>query len=86
MATWPRHTERFEQKYDKAFTVNTLFGAGLIDRIQKWDQIFLHSCNTMYPDNAGMASLHNFGELQRQVEQGEWIKYTPILVELLAAN
>ena len=37
--------DRFEWKYDKAFVKDPLFGADLIDRIHKREQVFLHSCN-----------------------------------------
>ena len=33
MASWPRHIDRFERKYIKAFARDPLFGADLIDRI-----------------------------------------------------
>ena len=33
MASWPRHIDRFERQYDKAFARYPLFGADLIDRI-----------------------------------------------------
>ena len=47
MASWPRHIDRFEQKYDKAFAKDPLFGADPMDRIHKSVQVFLHSCNTI---------------------------------------
>ena len=46
MASWPRHIDRFERQYDKAFSWDPLFGADLMDRIHKRMQVFLHSCNT----------------------------------------
>ena len=46
MALWPRHIDRFERQYDKAFARYPLFGADLMDIIHKLVQVFLHSCNT----------------------------------------
>ena len=46
MVLWPRHIDRFERQYDKAFARDPLFGADLMDRIHKRVQVFLHSCNT----------------------------------------
>ena len=46
METWPRHIDRFERKYDKAFVKDPLFGADLMDRIRKLVHMFLHSRNT----------------------------------------
>ena len=46
MVLWPRHIDRFERQYDKAFARDPLFGADLMDRIHKCVQVFLHSCNT----------------------------------------
>ena len=46
MLLWPHHIDRFERKYDKAFARDPLFGADLMDRINKRVQVFLHSCNT----------------------------------------
>ena len=51
MASWPRHIDRFERQYDKAFSRDPLFGADLMDRIHKKVQVFLHSCNTTAIDN-----------------------------------
>ena len=31
MESWPRHIERFERQYDKAFARGPLFGADLMD-------------------------------------------------------
>ena len=45
MGTWPRHVDRFERQYDKAFTRDPLFGADLMNYIHKRVQVFLHSCN-----------------------------------------
>ena len=46
MASWPRHIERFERQYDKAFYPEPLLGSDLMDRIHKRVQLFLNSCNT----------------------------------------
>ena len=43
---WPRHIDRFERQYYKAFAKDPLFGADLMDRIHKRVQVFLHFCNT----------------------------------------
>ena len=40
MASWPRHIDRFEGQYDKAFARDPLFGADLMDRIHKRVQVF----------------------------------------------
>ena len=42
MALWPRHIDRFERQYDKAFARDPLFGADLMDKIHKRVQVFLH--------------------------------------------
>ena len=47
MESWPRHIDRFERQYNKAFSRDTLFGADLMDWIHKMMQVFLHSCNTI---------------------------------------
>ena len=46
MASRPRHIDRFERQYNKAFSRDPLFGADRMDRIHKRVQVFLHSCNT----------------------------------------
>ena len=43
METWLPHIGRFKQKYDNASAKDPLFGADLMDRIQKRVQVFLHS-------------------------------------------
>ena len=35
MGKWPHHIDRFEQKYDKASAKDPVFGADLMDKIQK---------------------------------------------------
>ena len=42
MGSWPRHIDRFERKYDKAFARDPPFGAELMDRIHKHVHVFLH--------------------------------------------
>ena len=63
MGTWPRHIERFEQKYDKAFMKDPLFGSDLMDRIQKRVQVFLLSCNTTALEEVKSGDLAEFGGL-----------------------
>ena len=46
MASWPRHIDHFERKYDKAFARDPIFGSDLMDIIHKRVQVLLHSCNT----------------------------------------
>ena len=43
MGTWPRHIDHFKWQYDKAFAMDPLLGAYLMDRIHKCVQVFLHS-------------------------------------------
>ena len=43
MASCPRHIDRFNRQYDKAFARGPLFGADLIDCIHKRVQVFLNS-------------------------------------------
>ena len=75
---WPRHIERFERKYDKAFARDPLFGADLMDRIHKHVQVLLNSCNTTATEKVESRALADFGGLQKKVERGEWL--TPTLV------
>ena len=83
-ATWPRHIGSFERQYDKAFAVNILIGADMVDHIHKHVYVFLQSRNTTYLDDVDREALSKFGELQRRVEWGEWIISTPTWVELPA--
>ena len=45
IASWPRHIDRFERKYDKAFSWDPLFGADIMDWIHKRVQVFLSVLN-----------------------------------------
>ena len=69
METWPRHIDRFERKYDKAFTKNTFFGVDLMDRIHKRVQVFLHSYNTTAIEDVESGSLAEFEGLLKKVER-----------------
>ena len=57
VARWPRHIDRFELKYDKAFAKKPLFGADLSDRIHKRLQVFLQSCNTTSIEDVELGAL-----------------------------
>ena len=81
MAFWPRHIDRFNQQYDKAFARDHIFGADLMDRIHKRVQVFLHSCNTTSIEEVESGALADFGGLQKRVERGEWLTSTPVWVE-----
>ena len=63
MASWPRHIDRFEKQYDKAFARDPLFGADLMDKIHKRVQVFLHSCNTTSIEEVESGALAEFGGL-----------------------
>ena len=84
MASWPRHIDRFERQYDKAFSWDLLFGADLMDWIQKRVQVFLHSCNTTAIEDVESGALEEFQGLQKRVERGEWLTSMPAWVERLA--
>ena len=71
MGSWPRHIDRFERQYDKAFTRDPLFGADLMDRIHKRVQVFLYSCNMTAAKEVESGALAEFGVLQKKVERGE---------------
>ena len=71
MASWPRHIDRFERQYDKAFSRDPLFGADLMDRIHKRVQVFRHSCNTTAIEDVDSGALEEFQGLQKRVERGE---------------
>ena len=71
MGTWPRHIDRFERHYDKAFTRDPLFGAELMDCIHKRVKVSLHFCNTTAIENVESGALAGFGGLQKKVERGE---------------
>ena len=81
MALWPRHIDRFEQQYDKAFSRDPLFGADLMDRIHKRVQLLLHSCNTTAIGEVESGALEEFRGLQKRVERGEWMTSMPVWVE-----
>ena len=72
MAMWPHHIDRFEHKYDKAFTKYPLFGEDPIDRIHKCVQVLLHSYNTTPIEDVELGALAEFGGLQNKIERGEW--------------
>ena len=80
MASWPRHIDRFERQYDKAFAMDPLFGADLLDRIHKHVQVFLHSCNTTAIEDVESGALEEFRGLQKRVERGEWMTFMPVWV------
>ena len=81
MASWPRHIERIERKYDKDFAREPLFGADLMDRIHKRVQVFLHSCNTTSIEEVKLGALEDFRGLQKRVERGKWLTSTSVWVE-----
>ena len=81
MASWPRHIDRFERQYDKAFSWDLLFGADLMDRIHKKVQVFLHSCNTTVIEDMESGALEEFQGLQKRAEIGEWMTSMPAWVE-----
>ena len=72
---------RFERQYDKAFARDPLFGADLMDRINKRVQVFLHSCNTTSIEEGELGALEEFRGLQKRVERGEWLTSMPVWVE-----
>ena len=76
MRTWPRHIDRFERQYDKAFAKDPLFGADFMDRIHKHVQVFLHSCNTTAIEDVESGALIEFGGIQNKAERGEWLDLT----------
>ena len=76
MVTWPRRIDRFKRQYYKAFEKDPLFGADLMDHIQKRVQVFLHSCNTTAIEDMELGSLKEFRGLHKRVERGEWLALT----------
>ena len=80
MGTWLSHIARFKRQYDKAFVRDPIFGADLMDRIQKRVRVFLHSCNTTAIEDVESGALAEFGELQKKVERGECLNSTPVWV------
>ena len=81
MGTWPRHIDRLERQYDKAFARDPLFGADLMDNIHKRMQVFLHSCNTTTIEDVESGSLAEFGGVQKKVDRGGWLTLTPVWVD-----
>ena len=77
MEMWPRHIKKFEWQYKKAFSKDPLFGAGLIESIHKWVQVFLKFCNTTSIEDMESGSLEEFGELKNKVEKGGWLTTMP---------
>ena len=75
----PRHIDRFDKKYDKAFTGNLLLGAGIVDRVDNRVQIFLHSCNTTSLDDIDTGTMSEFGKINWRVEQGKWVTPPPLV-------
>ena len=81
MGTWPRHIDRFERQYDKAFAKGSSLWGGLMDRIHKRLQVFLHSCNTTTIEDVESGALADFGGLQNKVDRGEWLTSTLVWVD-----
>ena len=63
MATWPRHIDCFERKYDKAFVGDHLFSADIVNIIHKRVQVFLHLCNMTPLNNFETGELMEFKDL-----------------------
>ena len=84
MGTWPRHIDRFERQYDKAFAMYPLFGAFFMDRIHKHVQVFLHSYNMTTIEDVESDALAEFGGLQKKVERGERLASMPVWVDRAA--
>ena len=70
IALWPRHIDRFERQYDKALERDPLFGADLMDIINRRVQVFLHSCNTTSIKEVELGALEDFRRLQKRVKRG----------------
>ena len=81
MGSWPRHIDRFERQYDKAFARDPLFKADLMDRIHKRVHVFLHSCNTTAIKDVELGGLAEFGGIHKKVERGEWLTLMPLWVD-----
>ena len=60
MASWPRHIDRFERQYYKAFARDPLFGAYFMGMIHKRVQVFLHSCYTTSIEEVESGALEEF--------------------------
>ena len=78
MGTWPRHIDRFERQYNKAFARDLLFGVDLMDFIHKRVQVFLHSRNTTSIEYVESGSLTEFWGLHKKVERRDWLTSTPV--------
>ena len=63
--------------------MNVLFGTDLLRKVHKAAQVFLNSCTMTALENVEKTELGEFGKIQLQVEQREWINYTPIWVDTL---
>ena len=81
MASWPRHIDRSERQYDKAFARYPLFGADLMDIIHKRVQVFLKSCNRTSIKEVESGALEEFRGLQKSMERGEWLTSASVWVE-----
>ena len=77
MRTWPRHIDRFERQYDKAFANDTIFRVDLMDCIHQCVQVFLHSCNITAIEDVESGDLTEFRGLQKNVERRKWLTLTP---------
>ena len=86
MASWPRHIDRFDRQYDKAFSWDPLFGADLMDRIHNKVLVFLHSCNMTEVEDVESGALEEFWGLQKRVERGEWLTSMRAWVERPASR
>ena len=73
MASWPRHIDRFDRKYEKAFAREPLFGEDLMDIIHKCVKVFIHSCNTTSMEKVESGALEEFRGSQKRAERGEWL-------------
>ena len=78
MATWPRRIDLFERQYDKYFSKDPLFGEDLLDRIHNHVQVLLHSCKNTSIKDVELGSLAEFGNFQKKIERGGWLKITPV--------
>ena len=81
MATGPCHIDPFKRKYDKAFAKDPLLGADLVERIHKLVQVFLQSCNTDSIEDVELGALADFGQIEKKIEIGEWLKTTLVWVD-----
>ena len=48
-----------------------------MDRIHKYVQVFLHSCNTNPIEDVEFGALAEFGGLQKKMEIGDWLNSKP---------